>query len=247
MLEIMHDLPDRVLGIRASGQVTAEDYRTVLVPAVEAKLASAKKLRLLYVLGEEFEGMTGTAAWEDAKVGMRHFTAFERIAVVTSVDWVERMVKAFGFMLPGDVRVFDNEDLEEAWSWICAPASPGKLEFELLEQRGVLILEPKDELEAGDFRRVAAEIDPYIEKTGGLAGLVVVAEEFPGWDDFAALTAHFRFVRDHHSKVRRVALVTDSRFLSVLPRLAALFVDAEVRKFAFGERDAAILWVSEET
>jgi hypothetical protein len=95
------DLPDQVLGVIAKGEVTAEDYRGVLIPEVESKLAKHKKLRLLYVLGEEFTGFTGGAAWEDASVGMRHFTSFERIAVVSDLDWVRRMVKALGFVVPG--------------------------------------------------------------------------------------------------------------------------------------------------
>lgn len=245
MLEIITDLPERVLGVRASGKITADDYREVLVPAVEKRLASHAKVRLLYIIGNEFDSFSGGAAWEDAKVGMSHFTSFDRVAVVSDIDWIEGMVKAFGFALPGEVRTFDLDEYEDARSWICELPSKGKLEFEFIRDKGVLLLEPKDELEAGDFARVAAEIDPYIEELGGLAGLVVIAKEFPGWDDFAALTSHFKFVREHHSNVRRVALVTTDRFLSAMPRFASRFVDAEVRRFPMEERDAALLWAAE--
>ncbi|MGB5366203.1 MAG: STAS/SEC14 domain-containing protein, partial [Polyangiales bacterium] len=86
MIELMTDLPDRVLGLRARGEVTADDYRTVLVPAIEERLSKHRKVRLLYVIGDEFKGYSGGAAWEDAKVGMKHLTSFERVAVVTDVD-----------------------------------------------------------------------------------------------------------------------------------------------------------------
>jgi SpoIIAA-like len=247
MLEMLDGLPDQVLGFAAKGEVTAEDYRQLLVPAVESKLGTHRKLRLLYILGADFSGFTGAAAWEDAKVGMRHFTSFERIAVVSDIDWVRHMVKAFGFVVPGEVRVYDVDAADEARSWVCEATSHRDLEFELNREKGILILEPHDELEAEDFRRVAAEIDPYMAHTGHLSGVVIVAEEFPGWDDFAALTAHFRFVREHQSRVRRVAVVTDSRFLSALPRIAGVFVAAEVRSFAMNERDAALSWVSESS
>ncbi len=118
MIEVMTDLPDRVLGLRASGEVTADDYKTVLVPAIEEKLTRHKKVRLLYVFGDRFEGYTGGAAWEDAKVGMKHLTSFERVAVVTDIDWIENMIKAFGFAFPGEVRVFDDDDLDEARRWV---------------------------------------------------------------------------------------------------------------------------------
>ena len=151
MIEVMTDLPERVLGLKASGEVTAEDYRTVLVPAVEAQLTRHEKVRLLYVFGDEFKGYTGGAAWEDAKVGMKHLTSFERVAIVTDVDWIEKTIKAFGFAVPGEVRVFDDDDLEAARQWISEPPSQGHLSFDLNEDQGVLILQPKGELEVADF------------------------------------------------------------------------------------------------
>jgi len=245
MIEVMTDLPERVLGLRATGQVTAEDYKTVLVPAIEEQLTRHKKVRLLYVFGNDFKGYSGGAAWEDAKVGMKHLTSFERVAVVTDVDWIENMIKAFGFAVPGEVRVFDDDDLEAARQWISEPPSEGDLAFELIEDQGVLVLQPKGELEAADFERLSAEVDPYIEKAGALNGLIVIAEHFPGWDDFAALTSHIRFVREHHRKIRRVAIVTADRLVSALPRVASRFLDAEVRAFPTDSRDEALLWVGQ--
>ena len=245
MIEVITDLPQRVLGVKASGEVSANDYKTVLVPAIEEKLTKHKKARLLYVLGDEFEGYTSGAAWEDAKVGMKHLTSFERVAVVTDVDWIEKMIKAFGFALPGEVRLFDDDDLDEARIWISETPSPGHLSFELLEEQGVLIMQPDGELEAADFERVSARLDPYLQEAGELNGVMIVAEHFPGWDDLAALTAHVRFVRDHQAKIRRVALVTSDRLVSSVPRLASRFVGAEVRAFPMQERDEALLWVGE--
>jgi len=243
MIEVMTDLPERVLGLKASGEVTAEDYKTVLVPAIEGQLTKHRKVRLLYVLGDEFKGYSGGAAWEDAKVGMKHLTSFERVAVVTDIDWIENMIKAFGFAIPGEVRVFDDDDLEAARQWICEPPSEGHLSFELIEDKGVVVLQPKGELEAADFERVSAELDPYLERAGELKGLVIVAEHFPGWDDFSALSSHLRFVKEHHEKVRRVAMVTNDRLVSAMPRIASRFVDVEVRAFPMSGRDEAVLWV----
>lgn len=245
MIEVMTDLPDRVLGLKASGEVSADDYKTVLVPALEEKLSQNKKVRLLYVIGDGFKGYSTGAAWEDAKVGMKHLTSFERVAIVTDVDWIENMIKALGFAIPGEVRVFDDDELEEARQWISEPPSEGHLAFEILEDSGVLVLQPQGELEAADFERLSAEIDPYIEAAGSLRGMMVVAEHFPGWDDFAALSSHIRFVREHHSKIRRLAVVSGDRVLSAAPRLASRFVDAEIRAFTMDQRDEALLWAGQ--
>ena len=117
------------------------------------------------------------------------------------------------------------------------------LKHELLRDDGILVLKPDGALEASDFEKVARELDPYIEERGDLRGLLIEAESFPGWDDFAAFISHLRFIRDHHHHIARVAAVSDSAFLSIAPRIAGYFVNAQVRHFEFASRDAAIGWL----
>ena|SRR5436190_2022410 len=117
------------------------------------------------------------------------------------------------------------------------------VEHELLAADGILILRPKGRLEAGDFEKLAAEVDPYLETNGKLHGLMIAAESFPGWKDFAALIAHLRFVREHHRKIEKVAVVSDSGFLSVAPKVAAHFVQADLRHFPQSEGEAALVWL----
>ncbi len=119
------------------------------------------------------------------------------------------------------------------------------LNYELLRDEGILVVMPGGPLEAKDFERIAQEVDPYIEDKGKLNGLMIYAKSFPGWDDFAALITHFRFIRNHHHNIRKVAAVTDSGFLSILPSIANHFVQAEVRHFDYGERETALDWIRE--
>jgi hypothetical protein len=121
------------------------------------------------------------------------------------------------------------------------------IDHELMRPEGILILRPTGRLEAADFEKVAQEIDPYIEANGKLHGIMIDAEAFPGWKDFAALVAHLRFVRDHHRKIEKVAVVSDSTFLSVAPKVASHFVQADLRHFSHSERDAALAWLRGET
>ena len=118
MLEIIQGMPDNVVAVSASGKVTGEDYDYLLIPLIEGKLKTLKKVRVLYVLGPEFTDFTAGAMWDDAKIGLRHFTAYERIAMVTDVNWILGAVKFFTFMFPCPVRIFGNERLSEAMAWI---------------------------------------------------------------------------------------------------------------------------------
>jgi hypothetical protein len=118
MIEIVETFPDNVVGLIAKGQVTREDYERVLIPRVEAALKRHDKIRLYYELGSEFSGIDAGAAWEDLKVGVEHFTRWERMAVVTDVDWIRHMLNAFGFVMPGQLRVFPTAKGAEARAWI---------------------------------------------------------------------------------------------------------------------------------
>lgn len=115
--------------------------------------------------------------------------------------------------------------------------------FELLKDIGVLLAEPKDVLSAEDFREIARVIDPYICENGKLTGLLIDAKSFPGWDSFAALIQHMKFVRDHHRNIDHVAAVTDSTFLKIVPRIADHFAHPEIRVFASGEKKKALDWL----
>ena len=120
------------------------------------------------------------------------------------------------------------------------------IEYELRRAEGILLLRPRDRLEAADFESLAREVDPYIEANGTLHGLMIDAEAFPGWVNFAALVAHLRFVRDHHRKIEKVAVVSDSTFLSVAPKVASHFVRADVRHFSHAQREDALAWLRGE-
>lgn len=118
MIEIMQSMADNIVAVSASGKVTGEDYENVLIPEIERVLKSNKKIRVIYVLGPEFSGFTAGAMWDDAKIGLRHLTAYEKVAVVTDVNWVVNAMKFFSFLMPCPMKIFGNDRLQEAKTWI---------------------------------------------------------------------------------------------------------------------------------
>jgi len=119
-MKLLSNLPDSVVGVSASGQIDEKDYETVLIPAIESALQKHKRVRVLYLLTEDFEGFTTGAMWDDTKLGLAHLRAWERIAVVTDIDWVANATRMFAFLLPGLVKVFSNEEQPYAEKWIAA-------------------------------------------------------------------------------------------------------------------------------
>ena len=117
------------------------------------------------------------------------------------------------------------------------------INFELLRNKGILILSPHGPLEKADFECVAKEVDLYLAENGTLSGVMIYVKSFPGWDSFAALLAHFKFVKDHQRKIERVAAVTDSNFLKILPHIVEHFAHPEVKQFPYDEKDIALAWL----
>lgn len=120
MIEAIEDVPDGVIGLRAYGEVTADDYRDVMTPVLEDALARGG-VRLLYVLDEHTTFSPG-ALFADARFSLGHLKGWERLAVVSDADWLENSIKAFGWMMPGEIRVFDDDEVDEAVAWLTRPS-----------------------------------------------------------------------------------------------------------------------------
>jgi SpoIIAA-like len=116
MIEELHDLPEGVIGFEASGEISASDYRDVVLPALNGAFA-AGEVRFLIVI-DSFKGMSGGALWEDLKVGIEHLRGWRRIAVVTDIEWVTHLTGLFGWMTPGQTKVFPLEKRDEATAWV---------------------------------------------------------------------------------------------------------------------------------
>jgi hypothetical protein len=50
----------------------------------------------------------------------------------------------------------------------------------------------------------------------------------------------------YHRKIEKAAVVSDSTFLSVAPKVASHFVRADLRHFSQSQRDGALTWLRGE-
>jgi SpoIIAA-like len=122
MIEILTGFPDNVVAAAATGVVTRRDYQDVLEPQVELTLKRHQKIRCYYELGAQFSGMEPGAMWEDFKIGAEYILRWERVAVVTDVDWIKHAINIFRFVMPGQMRVFATSETAAARAWISAAA-----------------------------------------------------------------------------------------------------------------------------
>lgn len=115
MLDVLSDLPAGVIGFDASGKLRAEDYRDILLPAVE-QAAAAGPLRVVLVM-YDFDGLSGGAVWQDLKMGIEHLRSWNRLALVTDIGWMVHATDLFGWMTPGKFKHFALGERAAAVEW----------------------------------------------------------------------------------------------------------------------------------
>ena len=118
MMERIPDLPDNVLGFRASGAVSGDDYKNVVVPAVEAASKTNAALRLLYVIPNDCTGFSAESMWDDTKVVLGHVKQLEKVALVSDQEWLRDSVRLLGQLVPGELKAFPMEEEASAGAWV---------------------------------------------------------------------------------------------------------------------------------
>lgn len=118
MMEPLPDLPDGVIGFEISGKLHAADYKDVLLPAIEAA-ASDAGIRVVLTF-TDWDGVSGGAMWQDLKLGVEHLSKWKKIALVTDTQWMSHMVSMFGWMTPGEFKLFPEAERDAAIAWAAA-------------------------------------------------------------------------------------------------------------------------------
>jgi len=109
--------------------------------------------------------------------------------------------------------------------------------------KGIVIVQPKAALSAEDFVVLSEAVDGYLASHQKLKGLMIYSDDFLGWENFEGFIGHMRFVRDHHQKIEKVAIVSDAKVAKSLPKLAKHFLKAEIKTFAYSAFDVAEKWL----
>ncbi|MEB3355962.1 MAG: STAS/SEC14 domain-containing protein [Synechococcales bacterium] len=117
MLEILSMPVENVVGLRISGKIEASDFDRAIA-VVEEKLKLFDRLRV-YVEVDNLTGLSLEALIKDLQFTLRHYKDFEREAVVSDRQWLQRLAAVGDRLFPSiDVRHFDVSEKEQALAWV---------------------------------------------------------------------------------------------------------------------------------
>lgn len=116
MINQIHNLPDNMVGFRSSGEVTKEDFELVK-PKVEKLVEKTGKLNYLLFLENSPADFTIGAWLQDALLGIKNLTKWNRAAIISDSEMVDKFTSIFSKLMPGEFKVFQKNDLERAIDW----------------------------------------------------------------------------------------------------------------------------------
>lgn len=122
MIQIIN-APPNVVAFRALGEVTAEDYRTIIAPAVKRLVEQIDQINFLFLIDTELENFTATAWLEDAFIGLKNFGKWNRAAIVTDSERAISFTNAFSYVMPGEFKGFRKESFDQALYWVQGTAN----------------------------------------------------------------------------------------------------------------------------
>jgi hypothetical protein len=118
VLNELTSVPSGIQGLEAVGTVTTHDYDRVFVPLVDRLRRTGGRMRLLYQFGDRFERITPGALWADARLGSGYSRLLDGCAVVSDIGWIQAPARGIAAWMPCPVRVYDNDQLDDAVAWL---------------------------------------------------------------------------------------------------------------------------------
>ena len=107
---------DFFLSLKATGKLTHADYEKIN-PMIDSALEGIKEPKIkAFIDGSELEGWELRAAWDDFKLGLKHGSEFEKVAIFGNKKWQEYTTKVGSWFISGEVKFFDSET--EALNWL---------------------------------------------------------------------------------------------------------------------------------
>lgn len=117
MIVQIPDLPENMVGFRADGEVTKDDFE-IVKRQVANLVEDTNKLNYLLFLDNSPADFTAGAWLQDALLGIKNITKWNRAAIITDSETVIKFTDAFSKVMPGEFRGYHKSDYDRAVSWV---------------------------------------------------------------------------------------------------------------------------------
>ncbi len=239
MIEVEHIGERGMIEIRMTAPVSDSDYKERLMPAIDKAIAGGDCLRMLAIVEAGFSDFTLGAMMQDARMGLKHWRGFDRVAVVTDNGALTKAIGAFSVFMPCPVATFKMSDVDDARRWL--RESLGSIQQEDMGG-GVLHVSLLGKLDTEQYENDIEDLNSFFTGHEKIR-LLVDLRKFDGWQGFGALRDHFHLVRGHARRVERAAVVGDAGWQDMAVQIGKRAFDIDARHFSKEEFEEAKSWL----
>ena len=90
------------------------------IPAVDNQSKLFKKINFILWVDTDISKFTFGAWLDDALIGLKHFTHWHKVAIVSHYDAIKKITDLISHLVPGEYKGFKTEQLEEAKTWVAS-------------------------------------------------------------------------------------------------------------------------------
>ncbi len=118
MIRELKDLPDNVVGFRATGKVTKEDYDDVVFPVVKKHISEKHPLNYLFFVDTSLGSFSAGAWLMDVWLGLKEIAKWKRVAIVSDDEGIRQFTDRYGHLVPGEYKGFASDGIQRAITWV---------------------------------------------------------------------------------------------------------------------------------
>ena len=118
MISIIKEAPANVVAFRATGEVDKHDYDNVVIPQIDELVEKQDKINFMLVLDTSISNFTAMAILKDIGIGLKHFSKWHKMAIVSDSDAINTFTNLFSYIAPGEAKGFTHAKMMEATIWV---------------------------------------------------------------------------------------------------------------------------------
>jgi hypothetical protein len=118
MITQINDASLNAIAFKVSGQIDANDFQKVVVPAVKELVSRTVELNCLLYLDTNMGNFCAGDWLKNAVMGCKELPKWNRAAIVTDSTNVISFTQGFSYIMPAEFQGFEKENYREALLWV---------------------------------------------------------------------------------------------------------------------------------
>ena len=118
MIDKIEGPANNIMAFKASENIEATDFTSVLIPAIQDYMKDHKDLNYMLVLDNSLSSFSVTWWMKSLWVAIRDWTNWNRSVIISNLDKLKHFNNDSCKELPGELRIYPKEQMDEAIRWL---------------------------------------------------------------------------------------------------------------------------------